>query len=159
MNRNKPNRNKKKIMFPLYLSLSSVIEKYSQISYLQRNEQNPSFIRQICRVWCGCLRGGGGVTSMAYLIRIKKDQSVHVKQRGRMNTSQQTIWLLLWFQHRHVDTFRNSYMSCNSLSNFCLNLIFSSNNHVPFLLWIIQHQINHSWDTFLKVLYYWGALC
>lgn len=96
MNRNKPNKNK--IMFPLYLSLSSVIEKYSQISYLQRNGQNPSLIRQICRVWCGCLRKGGwggGVTSMAYLIRIKKDQSVHVKQRGRMNTSQETIWLLL----------------------------------------------------------------
>lgn len=45
MNQNKPNKKKIPIMIPLYLFLSSAIEKYSQISYLQRNEQNSSWIK------------------------------------------------------------------------------------------------------------------
>lgn len=56
MNQNKPNRNKRNNNnnHVPFISLSSVIEKYSQISYLQRNEQNSSLIKQVLQGSLGC---------------------------------------------------------------------------------------------------------
>lgn len=79
-----------------FISLSSVIEKYSQISYLQRNEPNSSSIFKVCR---GCLDSAGVYKIKAGGLR-KERLSRHIRHSQEL----QTIWLLLRFQHQHAGT-------------------------------------------------------
>lgn len=160
------------VPFRFHLFLSSVIEKYSQISYLQRNEQNSSLIKQIC---LGLVRVSGqqgllswkrNFTSMSLLIwfwtnKTRKNRStVHVKQRGRMHSSQQTI---------NMATAPIPAPTCGCLQDLTFLIImlqclfsfttecFQAQSLFPPSAALrhidspVNHLMNHSWDTLLKL--------